>query len=147
MRCLVSCAGGERHSTTLTANTFAPSQHHPCCHRPEDIAAFVARHPGLRYDSALEQYARVARLSPHYRLGTLENILALATMLQARSLQGPLAVRIYTCCRQDYSYYQPHSQPPLLPLPSRMPLPRDHAADCVTLFQSGGALCVLRLPG
>lgn len=77
-----------------------PSQHHPCCHRPEDIAAFVARHPGLRYDSALEQYARVARLSPHYRLGTLENILALATMLQARSLQGPLAGCIYTCCRR-----------------------------------------------
>ena len=49
--------------------------------RPEDIAAFVAKHPDLRYDVALQRYNSQAMISRHYSLGDMENVTKLARML------------------------------------------------------------------
>ena len=84
---LVVSALCERHCLLAPASlpatlTLAPP------HRPEDIAAYAACHSGRRFDLTLEGFALNARLSPHYRLGQLENIVKLATMLQVSGFPG-----------------------------------------------------------
>ncbi len=49
--------------------------------RAEDLAAWSTRHPGMRFDDALERYTKSVRLSDTYFLGDHSNMIKLASML------------------------------------------------------------------
>uniref|UniRef100_A0A7R9Z1A8 Suv3 C-terminal domain-containing protein n=1 Tax=Chlamydomonas euryale TaxID=1486919 RepID=A0A7R9Z1A8_9CHLO len=65
--------------------------------RPEDLASFALARPEMRYDDSLKRFARHAVVSEHYRLGDMDAMFQLATMLQ--NVAGWLTPEeLYTFC-------------------------------------------------